>query len=313
MGNAAVVRVLAVGADVKSCKAGDACMIVPNGSTDEYGNTIQVIGYDFPGIMGTLAKRVVWPERAVIRIGRESRYSIERWAGFPIRFTTAWDNWNLAYGTWLANHRGKVPDEVHVWGWGGGVALAQLMLAKAAGFNCVMIASRDARLKQAEALGIKTLDRRTFPDLNYDEDRWREDRDFRAKYHKSEVTFLQAVRSMTNRKGVSIFIDNIGTPVFHATMAALGRLGLVTTCGWKRGKPLSYFRPGPCVQRQILVHSHGCPKKDGIEASEYAEEHEWLPPAGAEEYAWEDIPKLADDYVNGRIDSYFPVYHVNPV
>ena len=43
----------------------------------------------------------------------------------------------------------------------------------------------------------------------------------------------------------------------------------------------------------------------------YGEEHGWVPPAGAEEYAWEDVPQLVEDYTRGAITSYFPVFRVN--
>ena len=122
--------------------------------------------------------------------------------------------------------------------------------------------------------------------------------------------FVEAVQQVTDGNGVSIFVDNIGTPVFRATLRAFGRLGIVTTSGWKHGKKLSYDRTAATVGRHIFLHVHGCRRIEGVRGIEFAE-HGWLSPAGAEVYAWDDIPQLAADYASGKVESYTPVFEVN--
>jgi hypothetical protein len=108
-------------------------------------------------------------------------------------------------------------------------------------------------------------------------------------------------------------VDNLGGPVFRASLRALSRLGIVITSGWKLGKKLSYDRTQSTFARHIFLHVHGCRRSEGIKSAQFAEEHGWLPPAPPdnEVYRWEDIPQLANDYANGKIESYTPVFEVN--
>jgi NADPH:quinone reductase-like Zn-dependent oxidoreductase len=162
-------------------------------------------------------------------------------------------------------------------------------------------------------LDITGIDRRPFSDLAYDETRYETDRAYKIRYLQAEHTFLDEVTRHTRGQGVSIFVDNIGGPLFRATLRALGRLGVVTTAGWKCGKLLSYDRARACVDRIMFVHTHGCRHKEGVAAAEFAERTGWLPPADMEEYPWDRIPDLAADFAAGRCRSYFPVFQVNPL
>jgi NADPH:quinone reductase-like Zn-dependent oxidoreductase len=314
LGNAGVVRILKTGSKVTTCRVGDVCGIVPVGSCDGYGHMIKVLGYDMPGIMGMLARQVVWPEENVAPLANPSKHAYQRWAGFPVRYCTAWENWKLSFNVWRSQFdlQEQVPPP-HVSGWGGGVTLAQVELAKHFGASVSMVASNDLRIRQLESLGIKTIDRREFPNLEFDEQRFESDRSYRASYLTSEKAFLDRISEATDGNGVSIFIDNIGGPVMRASLRALGRLGIITTAGWKCGKYVNYDRPTQCVRRNIFVHTHGCRRTEGLAARDFAEEHGWLPPPGAEEYAWEDIPQLAADYAAGRLSSYAPVFRINPL
>jgi hypothetical protein len=88
---------------------------------------------------------------------------------------------------------------------------------------------------------------------------------------------------------------------------------MITTAGWKLGKQLEYSRPAECVGRHVLVHTHGCRRDEGIAAGNFAEQHEWLPPQPSEIYDWDDVPQLAAAFAAGELDSYAPVFRVNPL
>lgn len=313
LGNAGVVRILKTGSAVTTCREGDMCLLVPIGSADEYGHMIKVFGYDAPNLMGLLAKRAVYHELNVTPIPNPTRHAYQRWAGFPVRYGTAWENWKLCYHVWQTQFDlGDFPPP-HVSGWGGAVSLAMAQLA--VHFDCPasLVASTDYRLNLLRQLGITPIDRRKFPDLDFDESRFETDRAYRAKYLQSEGAFLEEIENVTNGKGVSIFVDNIGGPVFRASLRALGRLGIITTSGWKHGKHLSYDRTAATVNRHIFLHVHGCRRSEGMRSVEFAEEHGWLPPDGAEVYRWNDVPQLAADYAEDKIESYAPVFEVNPL
>ena len=315
LGNAGVVRIVRTGSAVTTCKEGDLCWTVPIGSQDEYGHMIKVLGYDAPDMMGLLAKQAVFHELNVEPIPANTRYSYLRWAGFPVRYATAWELWKLSYNVWKAQFDlGEFPPP-YVSGWGGGVALAMAQLSRHFGCPASLVASTEYRLNLLQELGITPIDRREFPDLDFDEERFETDREYRAVYLRSEKAFVETVQRVTDGHGVSIFIDNIGAPVFRATLRALGRLGIVATSGWKLGKKLSYDRTAATVNRYIMVHVHGCRRSEGVRSAEFAEQHGWLPPKppDGDVYRWEDVPQLAADYAAGKTQSYAPVFEVNPL
>ena len=109
-----------------------------------------------------------------------------------------------------------------------------------------------------------------------------------------------------------IFIDNIGTPVFRGTLRVLARQGVITTAGWKCGMEMSLLRAVECIKRHIHVFTHFARHSEGVEAVSYAEAYGWISPDNNKVYEWEDIPQLAHDYDQNRLDSYFPLFAVNP-
>jgi NADPH:quinone reductase-like Zn-dependent oxidoreductase len=312
LGNSGVVRIVEVGARVTSVRAGDRCVVMPLGSTDRFGYMLRVVGYDAPGTIGLLARRVKLHQQQVLPLSRDTRHDLRRWAACSVRYATAWDNWHLALGAYRLQISVEEDPSPHVWGWGGGVALGELLLAKEAGCRVAMLASTDARLRLIASLGITAIDRREFADLAFSETRFDSDPDYRERYLRSERAFLKTVHRVTAGERVAIFIDNIGAPVFRATLKALGRQGVVTTAGWDAGDRLSVGRIDECIGRHIHVHSHGARRSRGIEALEYSERTAWLPPVDDRVYHWEEIPRLADDFAAGRVDSYFPIFAVNP-
>jgi len=292
IGNAGVVEVVRVGSAVTTVRAGDVCIVFCNGTPDEHGYPITILGYDCPGTMGVLAKTIKLREKQVVRIPERSRFSPEQWAAFSLRYVTAWANWNVAWGCFRAQLPEVPPEDIFVCAWGGGVAIAQLELAKMFGCRVAMLTSQKNRMSMLESVGIDPIDRSAFGQTSFEED------------------FLAAIRARSNGRGVSIFIDNIGAN-YRSTIKALAREGVIATSGWKRVMTYPTVRSMECIARHIHVFTHYARYSEGLAAVAFAEERGWMPRLDGQTYAWDDIPKLAADYEAGTVDSYFPIYAVN--
>ena len=293
IGNAGVVEVIQAGSAISSVREGDRCLLFCMGVADEHGYPITVLGYDCPGMMGCLAKTIKLKEYQVIPLPPRSRHSLEQWAAFSLRYVTAWANWNVA----LACYRAQLPEvpceDICVWAWGGGVAIAELELAKRAGCQVAMLTSQASRLALLQKQGIEGIDRRQFGEKTFEED------------------FLRAVRERTGGRGASIFIDNIGAN-YRSTLKALARQGVIATSGWKRAMTYPISRAIECIARHTHVYTHYARYSEGVAAVRYAEEAGWMPGKEGGVYGWDEIPKLAEEYAGGRVESYFPIYAVNP-
>jgi NADPH:quinone reductase-like Zn-dependent oxidoreductase len=311
IGNAGVVRVIKIGAAVTTVKENDVCLVFCNGVWDELGYPIKIYAYDAPGTVGLLAKQTKLHERQLIRIPENSRHSLQQWAAFSLRYITAWANWKVAYGIWRVQVSEEERAAPFVWGWGGGVTLAELTLAKYSNCQVAMISSNEQRLKLIQEMDVRPIDRRQFSGLQFEEEKYRTDSEFREAYRLAENAFLALAREHTGGAGISIFIDFIGLPVFRATLKALARPGVVTTAGWKEGMNLSTLRAIECMSWHTHVHTHYARYADALEAVEFAEGNGWMPPLNGHVYDWNDVPQLAAEHSEGRISSYFPVYAVN--
>jgi NADPH:quinone reductase-like Zn-dependent oxidoreductase len=310
LGNAGVLRIVKAGSAVTHVVEGDLCLLVAIGRQDPAGYVLTVPGYDAPRALGLLARQVKLRSNQVMPLPKPTRHRLTRWAAFPVRYATAWDNWRVAHGCWRVQMTDEQCPHPHVWSWGGGVGFAELTLAMHFGCRTAMISSTDERLRFIAAHGITPVDRREFAELFFDPQKYESDRVYRREYLAAERTFLNLVNQHTAREGVSIFIDNIGMPVHRATLRALGRQGVLTTAGWKHGMETSLNRAVECIARHTLVHTHAC--RHSPESVLFAEETGWLPPPPGRIYSWEEIPALAEDYAQSRIASYFPLYQVNP-
>lgn len=310
LGNSGVVRILRCGNKVANLHEGDLCVVF-GGQYDEYGFVEKVLAYDAPGTMGLLAKQAKMHYKNLVLIPKDSKHSAEQWAGFSLRYFTAWSNWNLAFKCYRLQITEEMNPHPIVWGWGGGATLAQLLLAKMQGCEPTMITSTDKRLEFLDHLGIKTLDRRLFPNLEYDEEEFMADVDFRKAYLQSEELFLQLVKEKTAGKKVAIFIDYIGTPVTRATLLALSRQGVITTAGWKMGTKMLSNRAVECIDRHIHVNTHFAQLSEVNAAVAFAEANNWLPSINDVPTKWEEIPTLAKEYEEGKVESYYPLFQIN--
>jgi NADPH:quinone reductase-like Zn-dependent oxidoreductase len=315
LGNLGVVRVLKVNAadrDVQ-VREGDLCLLLPFGKCDRYGYAELAYAYDAPHTIGLLTKRSKMNTRVLLPIPADTTYSLPQWATYG-RYFTAWDNWHKAYGCWRTQIADDDPSGHLVFGWGGGVAFAELMLAKRAGFRVAMTAGSDQRIAFLREHGIVPVDRRLYPDLSLPPRQARADRERQARRRQSVADFLDVVDELSDGQGVAVFVDNIGEPLYDVTVKALAREGVVTTCGWKAGMRLSHLRGAECISRHIHVNTHVWRLPDSPAIRDFQEASGWTAPEGSTvAYDFDDVPKLADDYAEGRIGSYFPLYNVNPL
>ncbi|HKX31466.1 MAG TPA: zinc-binding alcohol dehydrogenase family protein [Blastocatellia bacterium] len=309
--NSGVARVLQPGPKVSLVAEGDLCMVTGGYCWDQHGYIRQAYAYDAPNTIGMLAKRTKIHEKQLIPIPSQTKYSLKQWAAFSLRYVTAWANWKQAYGCLRIQLSESEYPHPHVWGWGGGVVLAELDLARRFGCEVAMLASRDSRLEMISRMGIEAIDRRQFGDLNFDPDRYESDAEYRNAYRQSESRFLQLVREKTRGELVSIFIDNIGTPVVRATLKALARPGVIATCGWKRGMSVNLLRAIECISWHTHVHTHYARYQELAESVRFAEETGWMAPEEIELYDWEQVPDLARDYCRELINDYFPLIQIN--
>lgn len=313
VGNAGVVRVIQTGTGVKDLQEGDVCMVFGNAKPDSAGYMELALAYDAPGTMGVLAKKSKFHRRSLLKLPKKSRFSYQQWAAFSLRYVTAWSNWKLAYGTFRLQMSDEDCREPYVVGGGGGVSFAQLQLANLFGCKSAMTASQDSRIQELKKHDIVPIDRREFPNLYLNPERYSTDRDYRRKYIKSEKIFLEKVREIGNGQEVSIFLDHIGAPVYKATLKALGRQGVITSCGWKEGAEMTNtMRTVECIKRRQHINTHYARYSEGLESVEFAEKNGWGPTVDMPVYDWGNIPQLADDYEKGKIASYFPLFQINP-
>lgn len=311
LGNSGVVRAVSVGQDVVGIEAGQELMFISTGVTDEFGYMELAYAYDAPGTVGLLARRVVVPARNLFAIPSGSTATLEQWAAFSLRYLTAWSNWQVAYACFRTQLSVADVPSPHVWGWGGGSTLAELELARHHGCRSTMLSASDENLVRIRAAGVDAIDRRAFGDLDHDPVRYSSDPAYRSAYQDAERRFLSVVADRTAGRGVDIFVDYIGLPTMRATQKALGRLGVVTTAGWKHGMDTSTNRAIECIARHIHVHTHYVRLAEVGPAMAFAVANDWMPRVAPDDiYDFEQVSTLADDYAAGRT-GYFPVYRIN--
>ena len=260
--------------------------------------------------IGMLAKQTKLNQLQIIPIPAKSKYMLEQWAAFSLRYCTAWSNWELAYGTLRLLLTKKDLPRPQVFAWGGGVSLGTLVLAKHYDCDVTQMASTDEHLETIRHQGVRAVDRRTFRDLNYDKKKFKADEEYTKKYLASEDKFLSVVGEITGGKGVNIFVDYVGAPVLRATLKALAREGVITTAGWKEGMMIELVRATECIARHQHINTHYARYDQGVAAVKFGEEKGWMPPVDPKVYGYDEVPQMFEDYHHNKL-GWFPVYRVN--
>ena len=202
----------AVGAEVRSVRPGDRVMLNPGISdyTCDYcraGEHSLCVNYRMLGehLPGTLCELVVVPEQNVAIIPTVTPpLSWAEAAAFSLVTLTAW----RMVVTRAQLRRGET---ALIWGIGGGVSLTALRIAKLRGARAIVTSSSDAKLEAARRLGADvTLNHRT-----------------------QQVS--QEVRTLTNKRGADIVVENVGAATWEQSLRSLGRGGRLVTCGATTG------------------------------------------------------------------------------
>jgi NADPH:quinone reductase-like Zn-dependent oxidoreductase len=200
----------AVGGEVSEVQPGDRVFINPGVSCRrcEYCRAgehplclqYQILGEHRPG---TLAEYVVVPAANVRRIRDD--VSDEIAAAFPLVTLTAWR-------ACVTRAQVRPGDEVLIWGIGGGVALAALLVCKRLGARVWVTSRSEHKLERARQLG-------------------------------ADETLLQApgvdigreIRQRTGKRGVDVVVESVGSATWNQSLAALGRRGRLVCFGGTSG------------------------------------------------------------------------------
>jgi len=151
---------------------------------------------------GSYAQFLAVPAHIVLPI--PDHLTFEDAAAAPLVTLTAW--------SMLINKGQLRPGEdVLILGVGAGVGTAALQIAKMTGCRVFAAASTDAKLERAKALGA----------------------DFLINYANEE--FDKKIRQLTDRRGVDVVVDYIGTETWVRSLRSARKGGRILTCGATTG------------------------------------------------------------------------------
>jgi NADPH:quinone reductase-like Zn-dependent oxidoreductase len=126
-------------------------------------------------------------------------------SAIPLALMTAWR-------LLITKAKIKPGEDLLIIGIGGGVALAALQIAKAAGARVIVTSSSDIKLEKSESLGADiTINHKTTPD-----------------YHKE-------VYRLTKNRGVDVVLDSVGQATWTRSLKSLRNGGKLVTCGATSG------------------------------------------------------------------------------
>lgn len=194
-------EISALGEDVQGWRIGDRVVINANlgcgecefclNKKDNMCRTWHLLGET---ISGTYAEFISLPIRQLFKIPKEISYATA--AGAGLVFHTAWHS--------LITRGQLKPDEtVLIIGASGGVSTASIQIARYIGAQVIVVGSTPDKLALAETLGANELILR-----------------------KEEEDWSKLVFNLTNKQGVDVVVDNVGTTFIQSfrTMRKGGRL-----------------------------------------------------------------------------------------
>jgi NADPH2:quinone reductase len=225
--------------------AGEVAGIVreaPPGSSLRPGDRVAA----FTGLGGGLCELAVADPRWVLRL--PGAFSFAAGAALLINYTTAWfalDRCGVSEG-----------DIVLIQGAAGGVGTATIEVARAAGAICIAVVSSDDKEQVVRDLGAEHVVRST--------GRW-----------------LDAVRRITDGRGVDIVVDMVGGDRFLDSVRSLANGGQLAVVGFAAGS-IPEVKVNRLLLRGASIH--------GIELSAYSRKH---PDTGLR--AMEDLERLVGD------------------
>ena len=198
-----------IGANVGTVKVGQKVVLAPGVSCgkcaacvagqDNRCRQFTNLGYM---IDGGYAEFVRTPE--VNCLPYPENLSFEEAASIPLVFQTAWH-------MLIARAELQPGEDVLVLGAGSGVGSAAIQVAKFFGARVIATASTDEKLQKAKNLGADHL-------IN----------------HKTQK-IRDEVRRITNKRGVDVVFEHVGTATWDDSLASLAAGGRLVTCGATTG------------------------------------------------------------------------------
>lgn len=149
-------------------------------------------------VRGTYTEYICVPARQLYKLPDD--FGFHQAAASALVYQTAWHSMVKRGGV-------KVGETVAIVGAGGGVNSASIQIAKYLGARVIVIGSNSKKLKEAEALGADVLIDRS-----------------------KEEDWSKAVFIATQRRGVDVVVDNVGT-TFPMSLRALRKSGRLLTVG----------------------------------------------------------------------------------
>ncbi|HTR02494.1 MAG TPA: zinc-binding dehydrogenase [Thermoanaerobaculia bacterium] len=199
----------AVGAGVTGLAPGDRVLVQPGLYCNECefcraGEQSLCVAYRIVGehAAGTFAERAVLPRRNLFPI--PAGLSFAEAAAFPLAYQTAW--------RMIVGRAAVRPGEtVLIHGAGGGVGTAALEVAVLAGARVFATTSGADKASHARESGAEaTID-----------------------YKTEDV--LQAVRRLTDKRGVDVVVDTVGEATWMTSLKIAAKGGRIVTCGATSG------------------------------------------------------------------------------
>jgi NADPH:quinone reductase-like Zn-dependent oxidoreductase len=202
-------EVAQIGAEVSTVRVGQKVVLAPGvtcgrcaaclAGLDNRCRQFTNLGYM---IDGGCAEFVSAPE--VNCLPYPENLSYEEAAAVPLVFQTAWH-------MLLVRAELQPGEDVLILGAGSGVGTAAIQIAKFSGARVIATAGSEEKLAKARELGA----------------------DF-VVHHKSQK-IREEVRSITNKRGVDVVFEHVGTATWDDSMASLAASGRLVTCGATTG------------------------------------------------------------------------------
>jgi len=198
-----------VGADVVTIKPGDRVIINPSLSCGvcEYcmaGEESLCVDFKILGehVPGGCAEFVAAPAGNLMRL--PDGFSFEEAAAVPLVFQTAWR-------ALITQARLRPGEDVLILGASGGAATAAIQIARLAGARVFAVTSRAEKINQAKELGAE------------------------VGINRTEVDFAREVWKLTDKRGVDVVLENVGSPTWKQSLRCLARGGRLVTYGATAG------------------------------------------------------------------------------
>jgi len=203
-------EVAAVGGLVRRVKPGDRVLLSPGiscGQCEQCFNGLDSAcrSYTLFGVMvdGGYAEYVKSPETNVIPIPGD--LSFDEAAAVPLVSVTAWH-------MLITRAQLRPGEDVLVIAAGSGVGSVAIQIAKLMSARVVAVAGTDAKLAKARDLGADEV-------IN----------------HRTQ-SIAGEVRRLTNKRGVDVIVDHVGTAVWEDCFESLATYGRFVTCGTTSGE-----------------------------------------------------------------------------